>query len=118
MDERRIVLYGMPPLMVDILRDILDGRPGIKVVADVPEGGDLVAVVKERDASDVVARLHGTDMPPACDDLIDDRVRLRVVGLSDEGLDGCLYRLRSERSTLGGFSRDAFLAALEAEHPA
>lgn len=115
MNERRIVLYGLPPLMSDIVCDILAGRPGVELVADVAAGGDLHAAVKEHGASHVVSRLEGSRFPKACDELVEDRACLHVIGLSDGGDDGWVYRLRAELSTLGSFSTDGFLAALELE---
>jgi DNA-binding NarL/FixJ family response regulator len=105
-DEIRLLLIDMSPMLREIMRGIVAGRSGITVAAEYPKVGSLLDVVDEHQA-DVV--LFGDDSPglsSECRELLETRPRVKLMLVSAEGRRTTLHELRPYREPLGEVSPD------------
>jgi hypothetical protein len=82
----------LPPLLADVIAQLVDDEPGVEVVARVT-GEDLESTVRRTRADVVVLPAARPEMPASGRKLLEDRAGLRVVGLVDHARSGVVGRL-------------------------
>jgi DNA-binding NarL/FixJ family response regulator len=112
-----VVGQGLPRILRDLVREIIQTEPDIEVVEELTEV-DLV------DTSDLVTRvilarahllLVGTpdsELVETCTRLLNNYPRLRILGISAEGRRGFVSELRPHGAAVGELSPETLIAAI------
>jgi DNA-binding NarL/FixJ family response regulator len=111
-----ILLAGVPPLLVDILRHIVASEPDMTVVGRVGDG-DLFAAAQRTGADVILIGQKANDNREQYNDLLLRQARLKVLTIADDGKTGSLYELRPQRIPLGEVSADVLCAAIRGRQP-
>jgi DNA-binding NarL/FixJ family response regulator len=107
-----LLLVEMPRMLRDVIRNILDVEPDLRVVADDVEASALIERV-ERDRPDVVVLLAEPGSPPdMCEELLNRFPRMAVVALEEHGQRGSIYRLRPTRARVAEISSAELVTAI------
>lgn len=111
MEQTRIVLVDMPPLLREIVRETASREPDLEVVREHEAGVDLQAAV-ERDDPDflIVGSEEATE--GSVGSLISGGRRLRALEVRSDGRESVLYELRPHRVLLGEISPDTLLQTI------
>jgi DNA-binding NarL/FixJ family response regulator len=113
LERTRIVLIDMPPLLRDIVSNVLSGQPDLDVVAEHDDAVDIREAV-ERDQAQLV--IVGSDAASeACIRAVVGGSRgVRALEMRSDGSEGVLYELRPHRVVLGGISAETLLRTIRA----
>ena len=108
MEQTRIVLVDLPPLLREIVRETIAREPDLDVVAEHDAGVDVRAAVEREDADFVIV---GSDAVAgaAVSTLVAADRGVRALELRSDGRDSVLYELRPHRVALGEISPEALL---------
>lgn len=109
---QRIVLYGLPALVSDVVKGVISANTRASVVAELTMDADLARAVTETNADLVISTLEGDELPAACADLMADRARVRVIALPPEAASAHLVELLPEFTSLEGLTTKRFVEAL------
>jgi hypothetical protein len=112
----RVILAGMPTLMLDIIHHVVAAHPDMAIVEKV-DAGELSAAV-QRTRADVV--VVGHDEKGERDrflSLLLHRPQLRVLAIADDGKSACLYDLRPRRVRIGRISAGSLARAIRGYPP-
>jgi DNA-binding NarL/FixJ family response regulator len=109
-DRARVVLLELPRLLQEIVERAVGGQPDMEIVADLPTARTLPAALAEARA-DVVISGAGHDSAELSD-LLEERSRLKVLAVSNDGRDAVLYELRPVRTPLGELSPRTIVEAI------
>jgi DNA-binding NarL/FixJ family response regulator len=109
----RIVLAGMPMMLLDIISEIVSSEPDLTVVEKIGEGSDVGAAAR-RVRADVVVVQQSSDEPQTAEAALLSEQQFRVIALADDGHRGFLYELRPHRVPLGEISAGGLVAAIRA----
>jgi len=109
-----ILLAGVPPLLVDILRHIVASEPDMTVVGRVGDG-DLFAAAQRTGADVILIGQKANDNREQYNDLLLRQARLKVLTIADDGKTGSLYELRPQRIPLSEVSADVLCAAIRGD---
>jgi len=96
----RILLGHMPPLLEDIVRDVLGEEPGMYEVRDCPRHVTLGECI-ERDRPQVVIVRLEEGSTTTWQQLLRRAPELKVLGLHANGRRASLYEMRPTRTLLG-----------------
>ena len=106
----RVLLFAIPPLLRDILDQLLSDVPGVDLVIAATEGSmSGAAIVGE---ADVVIADESVASPDAVCALLERRPRTRALAVSHDGRTGVLYELRPQRRAIGELSIESLLAGI------
>ena len=114
MSVRRVAIVTIPPLLADILREVLGGQVAIEIVAQVGRrarleqrlraaGPDFVFIGLRPGESDTVARGLLTALPGA-----------KIIAFSSDVHHVSVHQMRPHRTELHDFSKEALIALLKA----
>jgi len=111
LEQTRIVLVDLPPLLREIVRETASREPDLEVVSEHEAGIDLLAAV-ERDDPDflIVGSQEATEQTVAS--LIAGGRRLRALEVRSDGRESVLYELRPHRVLLGEISPSTLLQTI------
>lgn len=111
MEQTRIVLVDMSPLLREIVRETAAREPDLEVVREHEAGVDLRAAV-ERDDPDFL--IVGAEAAPegTVGSLVAGGRRLRALEVRSDGRESVLYELRPHRVLLGEISPDTLLQTI------
>jgi hypothetical protein len=108
----RILLSDLPPMLMDIIGNIVTAQPDMEIVGNVARGRNLLRAVNRSRADVVVlARKSGDGQH---DELLYGRRGLKVIEIGREGGHGSLCELRPCRVSLGELSPAGLLQAIRA----
>lgn len=79
----RVVIAGLPPLLRDLLEHEFELRPGYRVVRTSDELNGLAEAVDEEQPDYLVVPLDGTELPPACKELVSSRARVKLIAVEE-----------------------------------
>jgi hypothetical protein len=105
----RILLLGMPRILRDLIRSIVDRQPDMRVVAEIEDDGVELRRIERPRADFVIVGLRDSDLPTVCDRLLRIRPATKIVGVSREGRRAILYELRPHAEPLGEMSQQTLL---------
>jgi DNA-binding NarL/FixJ family response regulator len=95
------VLVSAPKIMLDIIGSALLTEPGIEIVGEVADGGDLLAAAADRQADVIIDATRGDSELARYEDLLWSRPATKVVAVADDGRRATLLELVLKRTPLG-----------------
>jgi hypothetical protein len=107
-DSIQIVLVDMPQMLHDIVREKIEGAPGMRVAVDLADAEQLDGVVTRAHADVLIAGVEALDAGHV-DRLLAESPRLTVLTIDREGRETVLYELRPHRRRLGEISPERLL---------
>ena len=108
----RILLWGMPSMLLDIIADTIAPQPDMDIVGEGAMGTSLLDAA-ERTNADIVILARGGDADDEdYDELLYGCPRLKVLEIFGEGRYGSLYELRPRRVPLGELSPPRLVGAI------
>jgi hypothetical protein len=111
----RIILVGLPRMLVGIVKTLVAAEPDLVVVAEVPDYGTARDTVEQGRADVVIAGFESfTAEYVAC--LLSEHPALRFLAISADGGDSVLYQLRPHAEVLGEISPQSLLSSIR-ENP-
>jgi DNA-binding NarL/FixJ family response regulator len=99
----RILLAGMPTLMLNILQHVITSQPDM-VIVGVVKDDDLLAAARRTRAEVVIVGLRAKEEADDYTPLLFRRPRLKVLAIADTGKSGSICELRLRRVSLGQIS--------------
>jgi hypothetical protein len=111
-EQIRILLVGVPPLLGDILRRA--GETDVRVVGEWTAASGVAGAVDERDANVVVVGAPDRALPHVASALFDRHPRLLVIAITLDGRRATLHMLRPHSQRLGDVSAGGLAAAIRA----
>jgi hypothetical protein len=96
----RIVLYALPPLVHDLIKDRVARRPDMVVVGEPGQEADLLRTMAETRPHLILTAVTRGALPAACDRLIRTLSELQLLGVRRDGSGGLLWELTPHSTTL------------------
>ena len=108
----RILLWKMPPMLLDIITDTIAPQPDMDIVGKGRMEKDLLDAAEQTDA-DIIITARGTATEyKDYDELLYRHCRVKVLEILDEGRTGSLCEMRPRRVALGEMSALRLLEAI------
>jgi DNA-binding NarL/FixJ family response regulator len=98
-------------MLRDIVREIVKANPDMRIVGDV-HGSEELAAIAERPIDCVLVGDAGDDLPKAYVRVLVEHPKIRLVTISAERRDACLYELRLQKTPLGELTAETLLKAI------
>jgi DNA-binding NarL/FixJ family response regulator len=108
----RIVLWDMPPLLLEMLRDAIAPEGDMEVVGTAVDEPNLGALLENTGADVVVIKRDGALKRNVFNELLYQRPRLRIFEIVDSGRGGLLHEMRPRRVALGEISPQRLIDAI------
>jgi hypothetical protein len=105
----RVVIGGLPPLMIGLIRSLLDRIDRVDVVAEVP---DIAGVANAAAAGDADVAVIGPDGEAAAPDLLGARPAMTLLCVTPSGESGTVIELTPTVRRLGELSEDVLTTAI------
>lgn len=100
----RILVFDLPPLLGDLVQDALDAKDGITSVR--AGAGELEQAVATERPHAVIVPLEEAQLLAESRRFLEERTRVRLLGISLRDGRAVLYELRPNRAELGEVSPD------------
>jgi DNA-binding NarL/FixJ family response regulator len=110
--ELRVVLMDMSPMLRDILRALVAGERDLRVAAEYDGLVPLMPAVEEHDADVVVFGDLSPRLDDECRELLQKHPQTKLFVVGGDGRRTTLYELRPYREHLGEVAPDELLAAM------
>ncbi len=108
----RILLAGMSPMLLDMIKDIVALHARMMVAGTMEDMADIRAAVKETRADVVILNEPAKGPLQDHQELLYSRPRLGVLSITSDGRQFFLHRLRPVRTALGEVSPDSLVQAI------
>ena len=115
MDAIRIVIAGLPRMLVEILTAALAEEPDVELLGDVPSLNALKRIVGRGEVDVVIMGVSDNELAASHFDLFDADCRVRILALAHEGRNASLYELRPYRTVLGQGSPQELMQTVRAQ---
>ena len=114
MRQASVILIDLPGLLGGIVRDLVDGAPGLRIAAEYPIGVDPVAAVNATGADFVILSAK-PGWEREIQRLMQRHPRVRALGITADGRTGTVYELRPHSQRLGELTPEVLLGAIRAQ---
>jgi DNA-binding NarL/FixJ family response regulator len=108
----RVLLWGMPAMLVNIIADTISSQQDMDVVSGADATASLADAAAQANADVVILVRNGEHERAHYRDLLYAHSRLKVIEISGEGRYGALYELRPRRIALGELSPPRLIDAV------
>jgi DNA-binding NarL/FixJ family response regulator len=108
----RILLWKMPPMLLDIITDTIAPQPDMDIVAKGRIEMDLLDAAEQTNADIVITARSAATEYKDYDELLYRHCRIKVLEILDEGRYGSLCEMRPRRVALGEMSPLRLLEAI------
>jgi oxalate decarboxylase len=108
----RILLAGMPRMLLDMITDIVGPHAEMMVAGKMKDTADLRRAVKKTRADVVILKESATGPPQDHQELLYSRPQLRVLSITTDGRQFFLHKLRPDRIALGEVSPESLVQAI------
>jgi DNA-binding NarL/FixJ family response regulator len=108
----RILLAGMPRMLLDMITDIVALHAEMMVAGRMQDTVDLRAAVKKTRADVVILNEPAIGPPQDHRELLYSRPRLGVLSITSDGRQFFLNKLRPVRTALGEISPESLVQAI------
>lgn len=105
MDDVRVLLIDLPRMLREIVKSVLDARPGVVLAAVDPDPASIVASVDDAQADIVILGQHPELLATAWA-LLEQRPRVQLIALSDDARRATVRGLRPYQEQVGGLDPD------------
>ena len=109
----RILLAGMPRMLLDMITDIVALHARMMVAGTMQDMADIRAAVKKTRADVVILNEPAIGPPQDHQELLYSRPRLGVLSITSDGRQFFLHKLRPVRTALGEVSPDSLVQAIQ-----
>ena len=109
----RILLAGMPRMLLDMITDIVAPHPEMMVAGEMQDMADIRAAVRKTRADVVILIEPAIDLPQEHQELLYSRPRLGVLSITRDGRHFFLHKLRPVRTALGEVSPESLVQAIQ-----
>ena len=103
----RILLAGMPRMLLDMITDIVGLHAEMMVAGEVQDTTEIRAAVRKTRADIVILNEPAIGSPQDHQELLYSRPRLGVLSITSDGRQFFLHKLRPVRTALGEVSPDS-----------
>jgi DNA-binding NarL/FixJ family response regulator len=108
-ERARIALVELPRIMREIIERAVADQPDMEIVGELPAS----TLPEALDGAGVDVVISGTNYDCASlRELLDERPRLKVLAVADDGRDAFLFELRPTRTPLGEVSPQNIVDAI------
>ncbi len=114
MDQIRVLLAEMPQMLRDAFTQLVAGQPDMELVGDLADPLGLLLAVGQTRTDAVIVGLHDSEFPGICSHLLSEYPHIKVVGVTADGRNACLYELRPQMRPIGEASPRGVLDAIRA----
>jgi DNA-binding NarL/FixJ family response regulator len=108
----RILLAGMPRMLLDMMADIVAEHAEMVIAGKMQETADISAAVKKTKADVVILKESAVDEWQNQRELLYSRPHLRVLSITSDGHHFFLNKLRPIRAALGEVSPESLARAI------
>lgn len=98
----------------ELIREFVRDQPDVTVVGDVNDPTQLRSAMYATRANCVIVASSDGQLPPDCQDLMDDYASVKLVLLVEEGRDGFVWHFEPQRASAGVMTRQGLLSAIGA----
>ena len=109
----RILLAGMPRMLLDMIADIVALHAGMMVAGKMQDTADLRAAVRKTRADVVILKEPATGPPQNHQELLYSHPHLGVFSITSDGRHFFLHKLRPVRTALGEVSPESLVQAIQ-----
>ncbi len=109
MKKIRILLANRPPMVLEIMREMVQRQEDMEVVGEILDPIGLLVAVREREADAVILTLKDYEEPGLCSHLVAEYPNLTILSLA---ADGKTAFLRPPRREIMAPSMDSIVDAL------
>ena len=109
----RILLAGMPRMLLDMITDIVALHAEMMVARRMEDTVDLRAAVKKTRADVVILNEPAIGPPQNYQELLYSRPHLGVLSITSDGRQFFLHKLRPVRTALGEVSPEGLVHAIQ-----
>jgi len=109
----RVVVWGLPRLLSDIVSGIVRTRSRMQIVGGPEKWRELVEMAARKDMDVVVLGCEQDELSVLGNRLLLEHPRLKILAVSDDGRGAARYGLWPQRQPLREISPDALLEAME-----
>jgi DNA-binding NarL/FixJ family response regulator len=111
-DPIRVLLVDMPRIPRELIERAVAGEEDMIVVGSTPDLEELQQAAAASEPEFVLVGLVGDQLPPTAARFVQDKARLKVLGVEAHDGKAYLYELRPERAPLGEVSPADVVAAI------
>jgi hypothetical protein len=108
----RILLVGMPRMLLDMISDIIALHREMMVAGKMQDTPDICAAAKKTRADVVVLNEPAIGLPQNHLELLYSRPHLGVLSIASDGRQFFLHKLRPARTALGEVSPESLVQAI------
>ena len=108
----RILLAGMPRMLLDMVTDIVMAHPDMMVSGKMQDTEEICATVKKIKADVVILNESTKGLFQDYQELLYSRPHLRVLSITSDGHHFFLHKLRPFRAALGEVSPEGLVQAI------
>jgi DNA-binding NarL/FixJ family response regulator len=109
----RILLAGMPRMLLDMITDVIAPHAEMTVAGKIQDMADIRAIVKKIRADVVILNEPTAGPPQNHQELLYSRPHLGVLSITGDGRHFFLHKLRPVRTALGEVSPDRLVQAIQ-----
>ena len=109
----RILLAGMPRMLLDMITDIVALYAEMMIAGRMQDTADLRTAMKKTRADVVILNEPAIGPPQNYEELLYSRPRLGVLSITSDGRQFFLHKLRPVRTALGEVSSDSLVHAIQ-----
>jgi DNA-binding NarL/FixJ family response regulator len=109
----RILLAGMPRMLLDMITDIVGLHAGMMVAGEMQDTTDIRAAAKKNRADVVILNEPAIGPPQNYEELLYSRPCLGVLSITSDGRQFFLHKLRPVRTALGEVSPEGLVHAIQ-----
>ena len=100
----RILLVAIPPMLEDVVRQVVAEQTDMEIVGEVAGGVDVLLDAGQTGAELVIVVLGDSELPGVCSHLLDEYPHIKVLGLTRDGRSAFVYESRPQTVVSGEVS--------------
>ena len=109
----RVLLAGMPRMLLDMITDIVTPHAEMMVAGQIQDTAEIRAAVKKTRADIVILNEPAIGPSQNYQELLYSRPHLGVLSITSDGRQFFLHKLRPVRTALGEVSPDSLVQAIQ-----
>ena len=109
----RILLAGMPRMLLDMITDIVAPHAEMMIAGEMQDTADIVVAVKKSRADVVILNEPAIGPSQNYQELLYSRPHLGVLSITSDGRQFFLHKLRPVRTALGEVSPGSLVQAIQ-----